>query len=167
MNGATARTDANRTLLAALLATVVMLFTAFAAAYLERSTAQQGWSRVPLPPLLWANTLVLALSSAALELGRRAGRRALLGSAMALGLLFLGLQVVAWRELRAAGVFLPSSPHASFLYVLTAVHGLHLLAALAALAAALRRPAILGLCAGFWHFLGLIWLYVLLILEVL
>jgi cytochrome c oxidase subunit 3 len=167
MNGATARTDANRTLLAALLATVVMLFTAFAAAYLERSTAQKGWSRVPLPPLLWANTLVLALSSAALELGRRAGRRALLGAAMALGLLFLGLQVVAWRELRAAGVFLPSSPHASFFYVLTGVHGLHLLAGLVALAAALRRPAILGLCAGFWHFLGLIWLYVLLILEVL
>jgi cytochrome c oxidase subunit 3 len=167
MNGAAARTEANRTLLAALLATVVMLFTAFAAAYLERSTAQEGWTRISLPPILWANTLVLALSSVALEWGRRTGRRRLLGAAIAAGLVFLGLQVLAWRELRASGVFLPSSPHASFFYVLTGVHGLHLLAGLVALAAALRRPAILGLCAGFWHFLGVVWLYVLLILEVL
>ncbi|MHC4933148.1 MAG: hypothetical protein ACYTGV_13260, partial [Planctomycetota bacterium] len=67
---AVVRTDANRTLLAALLATVAMLFTAFAASYLERSS-QPGWTRISLPDLIWINTGVLVLSSVTMEIARR------------------------------------------------------------------------------------------------
>jgi len=68
---------------------------------------------------------------------------------------------------RAAGVFLPTNPHGSFFYLLTAVHGVHVLAGLAALVVARARPAVLGLCAAFWHLMGAVWVYVLFVLTVL
>lgn len=154
-----------RVLVAALVASVVMLFTAFAAAYLEHPGSRTD--PVPLPGTIWANTAVLALSSALAELFRRRGRRVYLFAAMAVGLMFLVGQALVWLELRRAGVYLPTSPHASFLYLLTMVHGAHVVAALAALATAGVRPQIAGLCVGFWHFLGFVWLYVLFILKAL
>lgn len=158
MNG-TANAQAHRTLFAAVLATVGMLFTAFGAAYLERQTAR-GFTRIALPDLVWFTTLVLALSSATLAFGR-------IRATIALGSVFLAGQVAAWLQLRAAGVFLPSNAHGSFFYVLTALHGLHVLAGLVALRVGLKRPALRGLCAGFWHFMGAVWLYVLFVLTVL
>lgn len=160
------RAQSNRVLVVALVATVAMLFTAFAAAYLERSGAR-GWERLELPGILWVNTLVLALASVAAEVARRSRARWALPAAVVLGILFLAGQAVAWAELRARGVFLPTSPYASFFYLLTAVHGVHVAAALVALLVARARPRILGLAVGFWHFMGVVWLYVLLILKVL
>ena len=167
MNGTATRADTNRTLLAALIATVVMLFTALAAAYLERRSTTDTWSRIPLPALVWINTVLLLLSSGALEAARRRGTRAALHATIGLGVLFLVGQVAAWLQLREAGIFLPTSPHGSFFYILSGVHGVHVVAGLIALAAALRRPAILGVCAGFWHTMGFVWLYVLFVLVVL
>ena len=57
---------ANRTLLAALIATVVMLFTGFAAAYIERSSNVEIWEKISLPPVLGVNTVLLIVSSLAL-----------------------------------------------------------------------------------------------------
>ena len=159
------RAQMNRMLLAALLATVAMLFTAFAAAYMERAGAR-GWERLELPGILWINTAVLVLSSVAAEAARR-GRRAALPLAILLGLLFLGGQAVAWGELRARGLFLPTSPYAAFFYLLTGVHAVHVVAALLALCLTFTRARLLGLAVGFWHFMGAIWLYVLGILTVL
>jgi len=183
------RAQANRVLLVALIATVAMLFTAFAASYLERAGAR-GWEKIQLPSLLWLNTLVLGLSSVAAEIARRSrarpfdavkdqshvapfeGRAAgavrwALPAAIVFGIAFLVGQGFAWAELRAEGVFLPTSPYASFFYLLTAVHGVHVAAALVALLVARVRPRILGLAVGFWHFMGIVWIYVLLILKVL
>jgi cytochrome c oxidase subunit 3 len=158
--------QANRTLLAAILATVAMLFTAFAAAYLERA-AGRGWEKIALPGILWANTFALLLSSAAVELARRKGSRRALLLGLLLGVLFLAGQLAAWGQLRAAGVFLPTNPYASFFYLLSGVHAVHVAAGILALALAAGRPRLLALAAGFWHFMGGIWLYVLLVLKVL
>jgi len=160
------RAQANRVLLVALIATVAMLFTAFAAAYMERAGAK-GWERLELPRILWLNTLVLALSSVAAEVARRGRVRGALPVALLLGVLFLVGQALAWDVLRSRGVFLPTSPYASFFYLLTGVHAVHIVAALIALVVALRRPRILGLAVGFWHFMGVVWLYVLMVLKVL
>jgi cytochrome c oxidase subunit 3 len=157
----------NRMLVAALIATVAMLFTAFAAAYMERAGAR-GWGRIPLPRILWLNTGVLLLSSAAAEVARRARfSRWALPAALLLGLLFLLGQAAAWGDLRARGYFLPTHPYASFFYLLTGVHAVHVVAALVALAFAFARARILGLAVLFWHFMGFVWLYVLGILTVL
>ncbi|TKB03619.1 MAG: cytochrome-c oxidase, partial [Mesorhizobium sp.] len=42
-------------------------------------------------------------------------------------LVFLIGQLVAWRELSADGYFLASHPANSFFYLLTGMHGLHIL----------------------------------------
>ncbi len=143
-----------------------------------------------LPGLLWVNTVVLVASSAVLEWTRRTGRprggasvRRGLTLAGGLGVLFLLGQVAAWRQLAAAGVFMSSSPHSAFFYLLTAVHGLHLLGGLGGLGYARSRlvgppvpptqaagadgaaPAVVG-ATLYWHFLAALWVYVLLIISV-
>jgi cytochrome c oxidase subunit 3 len=167
----------------AVLVTVAMLFSAFTAALLVRRTGTD-WSPIAWPPLVWANTGVILLSSWALERARAAARaNALrdislwLAGAAALGLLFLAGQLVLWRALAARGVFLASGPHASFVYLLSAVHGVHVLGGIGALAwtfgrartgayTAVRHAGITH-TAIYWHFVGVVWLWVFVLLSTL
>jgi len=168
VNGITAEQQSacNRTLLAALVATVVMLFTGFAAAYLERSTSGATWERIKLPPLVLVNTAILVASSLALEWARRHdGRGNKLG--IALGFAFVIGQTAAFFQLRAAGVFVSSNAHASFFYLLTGLHAAHVVGGLIALLAAVRKPRLMQFARAFWHFMGGIWIYVLAVLTVL
>jgi cytochrome c oxidase subunit 3 len=173
--------DPARILLWAFLGTVCMLFIGFTSAYIVRRGGAD-WQPVPLPWLLWVNTAVLFASSVTVELARRrqaawrlAEVRPFVDATGALGFLFLAGQVMAWQQLRALGVFLASNPHSSFFYLLTGVHGLHLLGGLvwlARVAARARRLAVapgtnsLALFATYWHFLAGLWIYLLLLLFV-
>ncbi|MFQ5528913.1 MAG: heme-copper oxidase subunit III [Gemmatimonadota bacterium] len=165
--------------LAVVLWTVGMLFAAFTAALLVRRGGAD-WRPVPLPSILWMNTVVLAFSSAALEVARRgrapSGRelKRWLGLAGLLGLVFVVGQLAAWVQLTAAGVFLPTNPHSSFFYMLTAVHGVHVVGGIGALVWAARRaPAKvsgwppLKYVAAYWHFVGVVWLWLLVALSTL
>lgn len=167
----------------AILATVAMLFAAFTAALLVRRTGTD-WMRVPLPSIVWLNTAVLVASSAAVELARACVRRGStqrsmrwLAIAGVLGLVFLAGQVIAWLMLADRGVFLPTSPHAAFFYMLSGIHGAHVLGGLVALAWTLRRAlrgaytpahhAGLNHAAIYWHFVGGVWIYLLIVLSTL
>ena len=169
--------------LAGLLVTVGMLFAAFSAALLMRRGGTD-WIRVALPPIVWGNTALLLASSGAVELARRAVRRdalPALGSWLALaallGVLFLAGQVAAWRMLAAQGVLLPTSPHAAFFYMLSAVHGAHVVGGLGALGWTLRRAMAGAYTSGrqtglthaaiYWHVVGGVWVYLLTILSIL
>ena len=168
--------------LMAILATVSMLFAAFTAALLIRRTGAD-WTPVELPTIVWLNAVVIVGSSVLVEYSKRALRRGdtvyspvwlALGSV--LGLLFLAGQWVAWQALIAQGVFLPSSPHAAFFYMLSAVHGAHVLGGLGALVWTLNRAfrgvytatSHTGLThtAIYWHFVGALWVYLLILLSV-
>jgi cytochrome c oxidase subunit III len=172
----TLREDQLRLGLWMFLGTVTMLFAAFTSAYIVRRSGSD-WRRVALPSVLWLNTLILAASSAALEASARTGaqgqwaaaKTAVLG-ALTLGFGFLGGQIVAWRQMVAAGVYLPSSPHSSFFFMVTGVHALHVVAALVVLAwgavatwSGHRNPRAwsvrMGACRTFWHYLGAVWLF--------
>jgi cytochrome c oxidase subunit 3 len=162
------------------LGTLVMLFAAFTSALVVRRSSSD-WVEVHLPLILWVNTAVLVASSATLERAKRAGaarpRGALAGIAatLVLGAVFCAGQVEAWRDLAAAGVFLPTTPAASFFYILTGLHVVHLAAALVCLgvlAAATIRPTPddewryrAGTVSTFWHFLTVVWMYLLLVLQ--
>lgn len=163
------------------LATVTMLFAAFASAYLVRS-AGSDWQTLPMPFILWANTAVLAWSSISLEVSRSALKGGSLRTARnwllvttGLGLVFLVGQLAAWRDLMARGFYVPTNPHSSFFYILTGLHGLHLISGLVLLLYVFRRlwtpvesadrPDLTGLCATYWHFLGLLWIFVFILLS--
>ena len=173
------------------LATVTMLFAAFSSAYLVR-LASGAWTPIHLPVLLWATSATLVVSSVTLETARlRLGSAAArwIALTLALGLVFLAGQAAAWRALHASGVLFPTSPHAAFLYVFTALHGAHLAGGLVWLATAWRTvgaaersarasagdgraavpgPALadrLARCATYWHFMGGLWIYLFAVLH--
>ena len=155
---------------------VLMLFLAFTSAYIVRQGLGQDWTPVALPGIVWLNTAVLALSSVALELGRRREGRVWLGLALALGVAFLAGQVAAWLELVGRGVHLGTTAHGSFFYVFTGTHAAHLIAGVLGLMAAslwpasgwLRtpRPTALAAAAVYWHFMGLVWIGILCLLTI-
>jgi cytochrome c oxidase subunit 3 len=173
--------DSARFGLIAFLGTVSMMFIGFTSAYLIRRTAAD-WRPLSPPDVLWWNTAALLLSSAFLQLSRRRlavwdlslGRR-WLSAAGAFGLLFLAGQIAAWRILSGEGVTLASNPHSSFLYLLAGVHAAHLLGGLfwfAVLRVRLGRqqttaPDPLRLFAVYWHFLGVLWIYLLFLVFVM
>jgi cytochrome c oxidase subunit III len=164
--------------LVVLLAATAMLFAAFTSALVVRRGISDDWGGTPKPWILLANTAVLLLSSAALEVARRALRsgartkfNAWWTAGTALGFLFLAGQAEAWRELQAAGVFVATNPSSSFFYLLTAAHAVHLAGGLAALAyveaQALRyrlgprKRTGAEVAALFWHFLDGLWVYLM------
>jgi cytochrome c oxidase subunit 3 len=129
---------------------------------------------MPKPPLLWINTAVLAAASLAWELARRAAHRlegdrmrhlALVGAG--LGLLFLAGQLLLWHQYQAAGYYLAANPANAFFYLLTGMHGLHLIGGEIASARAVGQLGVrvdeqraarnIQLCAVYWHFLLLVW----------
>ncbi|GBC92869.1 Cytochrome c oxidase subunit 3 [bacterium HR15] len=160
---------------------VAMLFAGLSSAYLVH-LPQRSRFPLELPSILWANTLVLILSSFSCQWALRQARqgRALstmqgLGLTLALGVLFLAGQVYAWQQLRDAGLHLQTHVFSSFFYVLTATHGVHLIVGVGILfgvwAVALLRqgttlnPLAVELSAFYWHFLTLVWLWLFLLLN--
>lgn len=163
------------------LAVAGALFALFLSAYAMRM-ALLDWRAMPVPPLLWFNTGVLVLSSAMLQwaviAARRADRDSMLTGLLAAGvssIIFLIGQLLAWQQLVSAGFVLQSNPANAFFYLVTAVHGVHLLGGLVALGRTIVRawrntdaaPVRLGteLCAIYWHFLLLVWLILLAVLT--
>jgi cytochrome c oxidase subunit III len=158
----------------AFMGTISMLFIGFTSAYILRA-ASADWRPLSPPAVLWVSTLALGCSSLALESARRGLRtfdvRLVQNGVMATGLLgtlFLIGQVLGWRALAAQGVFLATNPHSSFFYLLTGLHGLHLIGGLIWLVPVTIRAHrmeyapgtdALGLVALYWHFLGALWLY--------
>ncbi|WHO75193.1 cytochrome c oxidase subunit 3 [Rhizobium sp. BT03] len=121
------------------LGVVGALFSLAVSAYFMRMASADWWA-TPVPRLLWVNSAALALSSAALQWakrevrhGRMEGLRPALMTGLALAVFFLGGQIQAWRELTAAGYVITDNPANSFFYMLTGLHGLHILGGLAVL----------------------------------
>jgi cytochrome c oxidase subunit 3 len=154
------------------------------------------WIPVPLPKLLLVNTFVLLLSSITIELARRrAARHAALAQVasisgvsirgdekiswlaltVTLGLLFLAGQAMAWRELAASGFYISATPSSSFVFLLTGMHGAHLLGGVVALlvaglASLLHRSVqsqliLVDITGWYWHFMAFLWVYILILLE--
>jgi cytochrome c oxidase subunit 3 len=163
-----------------------------------RSHEQIGdWHPVSLPPIIYLNTALLLLSSLTMEMARRgifreldvleewlgmgkpALKRALpwLGATLALGSLFLAGQITAWKQLTAQGFAFNrySTPASYFFYVITGVHGAHLVLGVLALVFCLTALSLLkrvefrqiavDTTAWYWHAMGLAWLLLLAVLA--
>jgi cytochrome c oxidase subunit 3 len=173
-------------------ALVAVFYARQMATHLDPRTLQQvgDWHPILIPHILYLNTVVLALSTLTMEfarrhifrefdvleewlgLGRPALRRTLpwLGATLALGLMFLAGQVIAWHQLTAEGFGFDrwATPASYFFYLITGLHAVHLalgvlalifcLIALSHLKRVESRQIAVDATAWFWHTMGLAWL---------
>ena len=163
---------------------ITMMFAAFTSALVVRKGSSLDWRHFALPSILYFNTFLLLMSSVTLEVARRRVAAFMGGLrkenenparwlyiTLFLGLLFVAGQYIAWRQLSAEGVFLATNPSSSFFYVLTATHALHVLGGLGGIIfvirklnrAALRRNTLVA-AARYWHYMDVLWIYLLLLL---
>jgi cytochrome c oxidase subunit 3 len=160
---------------------ILMFFMALTSSYIVRRGLGTDWKDFALPRIVYVNTLILLASSATLELARKALARGQKESfrnlwllTTGLGLVFVGGQLAAWRQLHAAGVFLAANPSNSFFYVFTAAHGVHLLGGVVALLYVAFRSwqksrttqsVAVEVAAVYWHFLDGLWVFLLLLFS--
>ena len=173
VSGRSLNTNSRTIGLATFLAVAVSLFGLFISAYNLRMQ-MPDWIPLTDPDLLWVNTGVLVLASIAFQWtrgvaikGNDKAVRIGLTLAGALTILFLFGQLVAWQGLQAAGNTMSRNPANAFFFLLTGIHGLHLLGGLwvwarstikvwtGADATSIRVSV--ELCTIYWHFLLLVW----------
>lgn len=165
---------------------ITMMFAAFSSALIVRKGSSMDWQGFTLPSILYVNTFVLLLSSVTLEVARKRIGKFMGGLKLGaesparwlyvtlfLGFLFVAGQYVAWRQLRAQGLYLATNHSSSFFYLLTAVHALHVLGGLSALLImiarlnklTLRRNTVVA-TSRYWHFMGVLWVYLIALLWI-
>jgi cytochrome c oxidase subunit 3 len=177
--------------------TVYVIRRALPSSNIQGAGYIQSWIPVQLPwALLFANTAILLASSVAIEFARRAiTREAALAPVRSipgvslgderhfpwltlttiLGLAFLAGQLFVWSRLSATGFRLTGGTSSSFVYMLTAMHGLHLFGGIAALifanvAAVLHRPVetrriVVDVTSWYWHCMTGLWIYILVLFS--
>jgi cytochrome c oxidase subunit 3 len=170
------------------LAGIAMMFAAFTSALIVREGSATDWMHITIPRVMYLNTLVLVISSFTLEIARRKVGEYVRGTiasksvplrwmylTLALGLLFVAGQYVAWGQLKAQGIYLATNPTSSFFYVLTVVHVVHVTGGLAGLVRVIsklgtRQPSLrrstFAATSYYWHFMGALWIYLLAIIMV-
>ncbi|SRR5579875_285742 len=162
---------------------IAMFFVAIVSAAVVRRGAPSGdWQPIRAGSELWQilslNTAVLLASSFTLAHARSRGRsgdengfRRWWVVTTVLGVLFLAGQLLAWRLLEAAGLYLATNPSSSFFYLATAAHGVHLAAGIIALLLAAFRPVrrmaritAMEVASRYWHAMDAIWIFLFLFL---
>jgi cytochrome c oxidase subunit 3 len=172
-----------RVLLILLMVSSTMIFASLTSGFIVRRD-EGNWREFDLPSIMLFNTIVVLLSSLALQWAYSSAKKDELGRvkvgislALGLGLVFLVGQWLCWGDLVASRTFfagVDANVSGSFVYVLMGVHAFHLLAGLIFLAVVLRRTfnyqvhsrALLsiGNASILWHFLTGLWLYLYLFL---
>jgi cytochrome c oxidase subunit 3 len=156
------------------LAVVTVLFMLLIIAYGARMVSED-WRPSPESSLLWLNTGVLIISSAAMQFALIAARRnrvSIMKNALLAGgvsaFVFLAGQILAWRQLATSPYFDVTNPAIAFFYLITALHALHILGGIVAWGRTTFRVwggfdmtqirLNVELCTLYWHYLLLIWL---------
>ena len=174
--------------------TMTMFFAALTSALLIKKGDFRVWESFRLPTIFMYSTAVIVTVSVTMQLSLVCYKKAkfsafrwLLAGSFALAILFLGLQLEGWHKLKEMGLPLAGNLAGSFVYLLTSMHGVHiiggLLVTLVFLVFAIRsrkdpiyelrniinpkRQLNLELLVAFWHFIDIVWvyLYVFLILN--
>lgn len=157
------------------LATVVMVFGSLTSAYIVRR-AEGNWRIFDLPSLFYWTSFIIVASSVTLQMAwwraKKADQSGLVRwviLTVILGIGFLIGQFYGWKQLIVASIYLVGNPSESFVYLLSGLHGLHVVSAVIFLLVVWRsavagriRPdnmAQMEMCLTYWHFLGGLWLY--------
>ena len=159
---------------------IVMMFAGLTSAYIVKRN-QVNWVSFELPLAFWYSTATIALSSLTLYLaGRSFVKRempryqGLMLTTLVLGVLFIALQVLGFKQLWANGITLQGSVSYSFLYVIVGLHAAHVIGGIIAIIVTFvkgfsRKTRIYNsvpveLVSTYWHFVDMLWVYLLVFL---
>lgn len=157
-----------------LISAMSMIFFLVIVSYFVRMKVAD-WQPLPEPWLLWLNTASLIFSSLCMQAAVIAARQEqstkvknffLMAGVLAWG--FLAGQLWAWQQLIDSGYFIASNPANTFFYMITALHGLHLLGGLGIWVYSMLKMrqqfeiidvrSSIELCTTYWHFLLVVWI---------
>jgi cytochrome c oxidase subunit 3 len=154
------------------LAAIAMLFIGLTSAYIVRRGLDPQWSPVSAPHAALPACVFLLASSITLEWGRRRSANRWLLITWIFGVLFIAGQIAACRQLAAAGLYLSTNPHSSFIYLFTTLHAVHVCVGTAALGwiSCTRASPVpnvrMNVIALYWHAMAVLWIYLLAVLFV-
>ena len=161
---------------------IAMMFAALTSAYLVRKPVG-NWYEFKLPSQFFISTVLIILSSLSIEWAYKNFKRGNenyykwgVSIAFIFGIAFLYSQINAWKDLTAQGITIDLNVSGSFLYAMTGIHAAHVLGGIGVLAASLIislmtqfevttvRILKLDLVRQYWHFVDILWIYLLLFL---
>ena len=157
---------------------ILMMFAAFTSAYIVKKN-QSSWLEFELPRIFWYSTFVILTSSVTMQLAIKAFKaremnryRNLVTITAILGVLFIVMQGLGFQSLEVKNIALTgakSNSAASFLFVITGIHMLHVLGGVIALLVIFIKAYRLKvknyssmpieLAGTYWHFVDAIWIY--------
>ena len=157
------------------IASIIMMFAGLTSAYLVKGSLP-GWTRIELPRFFYVSTAVLLASSVTFQVALKAFRerermryRYMVLATLVLGAVFVVLQVLAFRQLYAAGVKMEGSGSGQFLYIIFGLHALHVLGGWVALLVLFLKSIStkvrnydavpVEVTATYWHFVDVLWVY--------
>jgi cytochrome c oxidase subunit 3 len=159
---------------------ILMMFAGLTSAYIVKRN-QANWSSFEIPMMFWFSTAAIILSSVTLYLASKAFKermmsryRSLMAATLFLGVLFIVLQVIGFKQLWDAGFTLHQNVAYSFLYVIVGIHAAHVIGGIVALIVMslkafstktrIYSPVPVELISTYWHFIDLLWVYLLIFL---
>ena len=164
------------------MASMIMLFMALTSAYIVKQAAG-NWLEFQVPTVFYASTVSILLSSFTLHAaykaflnGKESAYKSLLVVSLILGVAFVGMQYIGWNQLFNMGVDFRLNVSGSFFYLITGAHAAHVLGGIAAIIVALihafslkykvteKRKTRFQLTLHYWHFVDVLWIYLLLFL---
>lgn len=159
---------------------ILMMFAGLTSAYIVKRN-QANWSSFELPGMFWISTGAIVLSSFTLFLASKAFKermmsryRSLMAATLLLGVLFIALQFIGFKQLWDSGLTLQKNVAYSFLYVIVGIHAAHVVGGIVALVVMSLKAfstkirvyssVPVELISTYWHFVDVLWIYLLIFL---
>jgi cytochrome c oxidase subunit 3 len=161
------------------IASILMMFAGLTSAFIVKSNLV-GWRQIDMPNIFWGSTAVIMASSITMQMALRSFRqrhmsayRLLIAITLILGIVFIVLQWFGFKELWEVQriTFRGVSGAGQFLYVIFGLHAIHVIGGVITLLVMffkayfgklkLYSPAPVEVAATYWHFVDLLWIYLL------
>lgn len=162
---------------------IVMMFAGLTSAFIVKSN-QAGWKTINIPTVFWISTAVIIVSSITVQMSLRSFKqremnqyRFLTGLTLLLGVAFVVLQWIGFQQLWEQKITFKGSGSGQFLYVIFGLHALHVIGGVIALIIMFVKAFVgkvklyssvpVEVMATYWHFVDLLWLYLLIFFLVI
>ncbi len=160
------------------IASMLMMFAGLTSAFIVKSN-MVGWRDVRMPEIFLVSTAIMIGSSITIQMAVRSFKqrnmsayRYLVAATLVLGVTFVILQVMGFNILWNQNIrFDGSAGAAQFLYIIFGLHGIHVLGGVIALIVMFFKtfvgkiktysPVGIEVAATYWHFVDILWLYLL------